>query len=92
MSDHTITIGDTTFDNVDYDREADVLYLSVGAPQPAAETFGTPEGHAVRYDREGHVVGITLVNARLLLDRGDKHVTIPQVVDVRRDELKLALA
>ncbi len=50
MSDHTITIGDTTFDRVDYDRDADVLYLSVGDPRPSAQTYGTPEGHAVRYD------------------------------------------
>lgn len=44
MSDHTITIGDMTFDRVDYDRDADV------------------------------------------------HVTVPQVVDVQREQLKLALA
>jgi uncharacterized protein YuzE len=92
MTRPTVTIGQTTFDNVDYDRDADVLYLSVGVPQPAAQTFGTPEGHAVRYDAEGRVAGITLVNARQLLDRGDARVTIPQVVDVRRDELALALA
>jgi YD repeat-containing protein len=92
MSAPTITIGDTTFDNVAYDRGADVLYLSVGPPQPAVQTFGTPEGHAVRYDEDGRIVGITLVNARLLLDRGETHVTIPQVVDLRLDELRLALA
>ena len=92
MSDHTITIGDTTFDRVDYDRDADVLYLSVGDPEPSAKTYGTPEGHAVRYDRDGRIIGITLVNAKLLLDRGDIHVTVPQVVDVQSDQLKLALA
>ena len=89
MSDHTITIGDTTFDHVGYDR-ADVLYLSVGDPQPSAQTYGTPEGHAVRYDSDGHIIGITLVNAKLLLDRGDIHVKVPQIVDVQRDQLKLA--
>ena len=92
MSDHTITLGDTTFDRVDYDRDADVLYLSVGDPRPSAQTYGTPEGHAVRYDHDGRIIGITLVNAKLLLDRGDIHVTVPQVVDVQRDQLKLALA
>jgi YD repeat-containing protein len=66
-------------------------YLSVGEPQTAAQTYGTPEGHAVRYDDEGRIIGITLVNARLLLDRSDIHVTVPQVVDVQADELKLAL-
>jgi len=91
MSEHTITIGKTTFDHVNYDREADVLYLAVGEPQPAAQTYGTPEGHAVRHDRDGRIIGITLVNAKLL-NRGDIHVTVPEVVDVRHDELKLALA
>ena len=91
MSDHTITIGDTTFDHVEYDREADVLYLSVGEPQPAARTYGTPEGHAVRFGADGDIVGITLVNARSLLDRDELVVTVPHAVDVRRDELELAL-
>ncbi len=49
MSDHTIIIGDTTFDRVDYDRDADGLYLSGGDPRPSVQTYGTPEGHAVHY-------------------------------------------
>jgi uncharacterized protein YuzE len=69
MSERTITIGDTTFDHVEYDRDADVLYLSVGDRQPAADTYGTPEGHAVRFGADEGTVGITLVNARALLDR-----------------------
>lgn len=91
MSENTITIGDTTFDHTEYDRDADVLYLSVGDPQPAAHTYGTPEGHAVRYDADGNVVGITIVNARHLFDRNELVITVPQAVDVRRDELELAL-
>ena len=92
MSDHTITIGDTTFDHMSYDREADVLYLSVGEPQPADHTFGTPEGHAVRLDKDNRVIGITLVNAGALLANGDLEVTLPQVVDVERSALEVALA
>jgi uncharacterized protein YuzE len=91
MSERTITIGDTTFDHVEYDRDADVLYLSVGDRQPAAHTYGTPEGHAVRFGADGGVVGITLVNARALLDRNELAITVPQAVDVQRDELELAL-
>jgi uncharacterized protein YuzE len=91
MSDNTITIGDTTFDHIEYDRDADVLYLSVGDPQPAAHTYGTPEGHAVRYSGDGSIIGITIVNARHLLDRDELVITVPHVVDVRRDELELAL-
>lgn len=92
MSAHTVTIGETTFDDISYDRDADVLYLSVGKPRPAAQTYGTPEGHAVRYDAGGHIIGITLVNAKLLLDRGDVQVTVPRTLNVRREELELALA
>ena len=92
MSDHTITIGDTTFDHLSYDREADVLYLSVGEPQSADHTFGTPEGHAVRLDKDHRIIGITLVNAGTLLERGDLEVTLPQVVDVERSALADALA
>lgn len=91
MSDNTITIGDTTFDHSEYDRDADVLYLSIGNPQPAATTYGTPEGHAVRLGADGEIVGITLVNAKYLLERDELVVTVPHTVDVRRDELELAL-
>ena len=91
MSDKTITIGDTTFDHVEYDRDADVLYLSVGDARPAATTYGTPEGHAVRFDADGTIIGITLINAKHLLDRDELVVTVPHTVDVRRDELELAL-
>ncbi|HEY4812484.1 MAG TPA: DUF2283 domain-containing protein [Solirubrobacteraceae bacterium] len=65
----TITIGTISFDNVEYDADADVLYLSVGEPRMPAESFGTPEGHNVRYDEMGAVIAITIVNARSLLDR-----------------------
>ena len=46
----------------------------------------------MRYDSDRHIIGITLVNAKLLLDRGDIHVTVPQVVDVERSALEVALA
>jgi hypothetical protein len=37
----TITIGTVTFDHVAYDAEGDVLYLSVGEPRQAADSYGT---------------------------------------------------
>jgi len=92
LNGHTLTIGETTFDHLNYDRDADVLYLSVGAPRAADHTFGTPEGHAVRLDKEHRIIGITLLNAGTLLERGDLEVTLPQVVDVERSELADALA
>jgi hypothetical protein len=34
-----------------------------------------PEGHHTRYDAEGNLVGITILNARLLLE-GDGVITV----------------
>lgn len=80
----TITIGNTTFSHVTYDERGDVLYLHVGDRQAAADTLGTPEGHAVRYDAGGEVIGLTIINARWLLDRDGK-ITIPERIDVSAD-------
>jgi uncharacterized protein YuzE len=77
----TITIGTLSFDNVEYNADADVLYLSVGEPRMPAESFGTPEGHNVRYDETGAVIAITIVNAKWLLDRqGEIRLTIARRV------------
>jgi uncharacterized protein YuzE len=51
-----------------YDRDADVLYLSVGDSARAVDFDETPEGHALRYDADGDLVGITIVGARKLVD------------------------
>ena len=60
----------------DYDEEADVLYLSVGAPVPALGV-DIGEGVILRYDEpRREVVGLTIVGlrARLLqrLKAGDE--------------------
>ena len=64
----TVHVGSYEFDHVDYDKDGDVLYLRTGSAQPAADTFATPEGHAVRLDEHGEVIGITIVNAKWLLE------------------------
>ena len=91
MTGRSVTIGETTFDHVSYDRDADVLYLSLGEPQPAHMTIGTPEGHAVRLGENRRVVGITLVSPNALLDGGCLQLTLPQVVRVDPAELEIAL-
>jgi uncharacterized protein YuzE len=74
----SVTIGGTTFDRVRYDREADVLYLHVGDPATAVDFDESPEGHALRYDAAGRLVGLTLVHARwLLAQEGRITVTLP---------------
>lgn len=74
-----VTAGNTQFDNVDYDAEADVLYLHVGDPATAVEFEESPEGHGLRFDGSGHLAGITIVGARELLGRDHRLVvTIPE--------------
>ena len=48
----------------DYDDEADVLYISVGKPQPAVG-IDIGEGVVIRYDEvHKQVVGLTLIGLR----------------------------
>lgn len=51
----------------DYDEEADVLYLSIGDPQPAIG-IDIGEGLVLRYNEvEQDVVGLTIVGLRARL-------------------------
>lgn len=47
---------------IDYDREADVLYLSFRRPQRAKETIETDEDILVRKDGD-EIVGLTVLHA-----------------------------
>jgi uncharacterized protein YuzE len=47
---------------VDYDSEADVLYISFHRPQKATDTKMTDEGILLRY-RDSELVGITILDA-----------------------------
>jgi uncharacterized protein YuzE len=88
----TITIGSVTFDNVFYDAEVDVLYLHKGDPSTAVDFDESPEGHALRFDAHGNLVGVTVLNAKLLLDReGELKITVPEVVHVGSDAVAPAL-
>jgi len=51
----------------DYDEDADVLYLSIGDPQPAVG-IDISEGLVLRYDEaEQNVVGLTIIGLRARL-------------------------
>ncbi|MCJ7436578.1 MAG: DUF2283 domain-containing protein [Acidimicrobiia bacterium] len=79
----SITVGHTTFDRVRYDADTDVLYLHVGDPNHAVDFDESPEGHALRYDGDGMLVGITIVNAKQLLEDAQPIViTIPERVAI----------
>ena len=47
---------------VDYDREADVLYISFQRPQEATDSEMTENGMLLRY-RGDQLVGVTVLNA-----------------------------
>jgi uncharacterized protein YuzE len=89
-----VHIGPYEFDDVDYDVESDVLYLSDGEPQPATDSEETPEGHIVRYDDHDRIIGITIVGARnLLAQDGAVALTLPhRSVIANPRELAAALA
>jgi uncharacterized protein YuzE len=74
----TITIAGIQFDHHHYDARGDVLYLNVGDPRRSARSLETPDGHAVHYDPDGAVIGITLLNVRRALERdGGLTLTLP---------------
>lgn len=61
--------------NWNYDEDADVLYLSVGEPRPAAGV-DIGEGVVLRYDEAAkEVVGLTLIGLRAKLL---KELPVPQ--------------
>jgi len=84
-----IKIDGLTFDRANYDADGDVLYLARGDPGAAADAALTPEGHGVRYGADGQILGVTVINARWLLDR-DGHFTITLPREVRVDAHDLA--
>jgi len=68
-------IGDQEFEHAIYDEEGDILYLRNGEPAKAASTQATVEGHAVRFDEDGIVIGMTIVNAGWLASH-EEEITI----------------
>jgi uncharacterized protein YuzE len=87
-----IKIDGLEFDRANYDADGDVLYLVRGASAEASDAALTPEGHGIRYDAEGHVMGVTIINARRVLERdGHLTITLPHQVHVNAGDLAGAL-
>jgi uncharacterized protein YuzE len=87
-----VKIDDLIFDRGHYDAEGDVLYLGRGDTSYASDAVLTPEGHGVRYDDNGEVIGVTIINARRIIGRdGYLTITLPHSVRVEADELAAAL-
>lgn len=88
----TVAFGDTILDKIDYDRDADVLYLSTSGVKPV-EREETPEGHVLRFDENGRVCGVTIIGlSRYEDDQGNVHVTFPQREELGISELDLVTA
>ncbi len=78
----TVTIGSLTF-------RGDELYLHLGDHQLAAVSEETPEGHVLRFNAQGGVLGLTMINAKWLLERDHViNVTVPEYVAVSPDTLR----
>lgn len=87
-----VTIGTHTFSYASYDADGDVLYLKKLVPDNAVDFEDTPEGHGLRFDADGQLVGLTLLSPRWLLEnKGHLEVTLPQHVDVDHRALGRAL-
>ena len=68
------------------------FYLRVlGDPGTAVDFDESPEGHALRYDAADQLVGITIVNAKWLLDR-DGRVTVSAGEPISVDRTALVAA
>jgi YD repeat-containing protein len=92
MDTMNVKIDDLVFDRGDYDAEGDVLYLARGKVGHASDAALTPEGHGVRYDDRGQVIGVTIIDARRIVERdGHLTITLPHAVRVEADELAIAL-
>ena len=89
----TVKIGPLTFDHATYDEQGDVLYLHAGDHQVADDSEQTPEGHVLRFDAAGKIIGLTLINAKWLLERdGELIVTLPEQVHVAPAAIEAAFA
>ncbi len=65
------------------------------APTPAraVDFDASPEGHALRFDDSGKLIGVTIVNARWLLEHdGEIKITIPDQIHLGRAQPQDALA
>lgn len=76
------------FDNVFYDADGDVLYLHVGEPKTAVDFDESTEGHHLRGDAHGQLVGITILNARWLLERDGKITVSLPGLEVEASDLE----
>ncbi len=83
-----VHIGKTSFDRVDYDADGDVLYLHRADPAEAVDFDESPEGHHLRFDGHGQLIGMTIVRPQwLLAHQGEITISIPERIHLGPDAL-----
>jgi uncharacterized protein YuzE len=88
----SLQIGNLIFDRVHYDAGGDVLYLHRADPTEAVDFDASPEGHALRFNASGELIGVTIVRPRWLLEHeGEIKLTIPEQIHLQPDALQAAL-
>jgi len=66
---------------------------AVVSPASQLMLCSRPEGHGVRFDSDGDVIGVTIINAtRLLKQDGYFTITIPRVVRLEASELAVVVS
>ncbi len=79
VSAKTVKVGGIVFDNNSYDKRGEVLYLHVGDPKDAVDWIGTAEGDGTSHGRDGSLIGMTIMNAKLRLEQDGKiELTLPE--------------
>ncbi len=86
----TVSFGSVQFDRVRYDAEADVLYLSVEGAQPTLWQESA-EGHVLRFDADGQLCGLTLIDARHQLETEGRVRVTPCSQELRSEDIGKAL-
>jgi hypothetical protein len=87
-----IAIGNITFDHATDDGRGDVL-LARRRPPGGGRLARNARGPRCPYNADRDVIGVTIVNARCLLDRDGKFtITIPERIDVSAAALAAAMA
>jgi hypothetical protein len=66
-----LTLGPATFGRLAYDSGAGIIHLQVNAAASDVHVERCREGHQLRFDEHGNLVGLTLVGARKLVAGGE---------------------
>ena len=88
----TVELDGIRFDEVEYDRAGDVLYLRIAGRCPASDG-AAEEAFYLQFDARGELIAITIAEARWLLEHEGKIVvTLPDGRRLETSDLGPALA